>query len=107
MPKEPCRIQQAGAVSNYFDLLVDQLLVTFVAAAQFERIRDRSLALLHTGDYVRASEPMRLSQISLRPARRMVGMRVVKPDNVFAALAAFALDANQFPGINVIAVLRR
>src|SRR5579863_559881 len=34
-------------------------------------------------------------------------MGVIKTDNVFTAPAAFALDANQFPGIDVIAVVGR
>ena len=33
-------------------------------------------------------------------------MRVVKADDVLFALAAFALDPDQFFGINVVAVLR-
>src|SRR5277367_15622 len=37
----------------------------------------------------------------------MVRMRMIKPDNVLAPLTTFPLNANQFTGINVIAVLRR
>src|ERR1700686_1242632 len=35
----------------------------------------------------------------------MIGMRMVEADDVFAALAAFALNAHQFPRINVVAVV--
>ena len=50
---------------------------------------------------------MGFGEIGLRPSRGMIGMRVVEADDVFAALPAFALDADQFARIDVIAVLRR
>src|SRR5690349_20108219 len=37
----------------------------------------------------------------------MVGVRVIKADDIFPALAAFALDADQLAGINAIAVMGR
>jgi hypothetical protein len=38
---------------------------------------------------------------------RMVRMGMIEADDILAALAALALNANQFPGIDVVAVLRR
>ena len=66
-----------------------------------------ALPFLHAGNHVRAAEPVRFGQISRRPARRMVGMRMIEPDDVLSALPAFPLDANQFAWIDVIAILRR
>src|SRR5580700_4189731 len=37
----------------------------------------------------------------------MIGVRVIKPDDIQILLAAFALDADEFPGIDVIAVVGR
>src|ERR1700687_589039 len=37
----------------------------------------------------------------------MVGMGVIEADDIIAALAAFALDANEFPGIDLVAVVGR
>src|ERR1700722_7641597 len=37
----------------------------------------------------------------------MIGVRVVEADNVFSALAPFALDAHQFARIDVVTVLWR
>jgi hypothetical protein len=37
---------------------------------------------------------MGLSEVGSGPLRRMVGMGMVETDNIFAALAAFALNAN-------------
>src|SRR6202034_2743022 len=37
----------------------------------------------------------------------MVGMRVIEADDVFSAVTAFALDADQFLGIDVVAVVGR
>ena len=50
---------------------------------------------------------MRLGKIGLRPLRRMIRMRMIKADDVLAALAPLALNADQFFGINVVAVVRR
>ena len=49
---------------------------------------------------------MSFGEISLRPLRGMVRMRVVETDDVLTAFAALALDADQFARIDVIAVLR-
>ena len=43
--------------------------------------------------------------IGRRPARGMVRVGVIEADNVFAALAAFALNPNKFLGIDVVAVV--
>src|SRR5579864_2462185 len=115
MPKGAWRIQQprAGRTlytaggSNYFDLFVRKFLIDLVAARQFERIRHCGFAFFHAGDYVGAAEPVCFGEISLRPARGMVGMRVIEPDNVFSALPALPLNPHQFAGIDVIAILRR
>ena len=48
---------------------------------------------------------MGFGQVGLRPLGRMVGVRVIEADDVFAALAAFALNADQFLGIDVVAVV--
>src|SRR5436305_1063784 len=38
---------------------------------------------------------------------RMIRVRVIEPDNIFAALASLALDANEILGINVVSVVWR
>jgi hypothetical protein len=43
--------------------------------------------------------------VGFRPLRRMIGMGVVEADDIFSALAAFALDAHQFLGIDVVAIV--
>src|ERR1700691_3518343 len=94
-------------ISIDFDSLVDEPLISFVCTREFEGIGDRGFPMLHGGDDVGAADPVGLGEIGLRPARGMVGMRVVEADDVFTALAAFALNAHQFPGIDVVAVLGR
>jgi len=37
----------------------------------------------------------------------MVGMGVIETDDVLASLAAFALNADEFPGIDLVAVMWR
>ena len=92
--------------SDEFDFIVDELLVALVGSGKFERIRNRRLALFHAGDDVGAAEPVGFGQIGLRPAGGMVGVGMVEADDVFTTLAAFALDADQFAGIDVVAVMR-
>ena len=48
---------------------------------------------------------MGLGEIGGGPARGMVRVGVVEADDVFAALAAFTLDADEFLGIDVVAVV--
>ncbi len=40
---------------------------------------------------------MGFGQIGLRPAGGVIGVGVVEADDVLAAIAAFTLDADQFP----------
>ena len=49
---------------------------------------------------------MGFGEIGRRPAGGVVGMGMVEADDILAALAALALDADQFAGIDVVAVLR-
>jgi len=46
-------------------------------------------------------------KIGGRPLRGMVRVGVIEADYILAALATLALDANEFPGIDVIAVVWR
>jgi hypothetical protein len=48
---------------------------------------------------------MGLGEIGLRPLSRVVRVRMIEADDVFTALAAFTLDANQFARINVVTVV--
>ena len=50
---------------------------------------------------------MGLFVVGFRPLRRVIGMGVVEADDVFSALAAFALNAHQFLGIDVVAIVSR
>ncbi len=43
---------------------------------------------------------MSFREVGGRPLRGMVGMGVIEADDVLAALAAFALNADEFPGID-------
>ena len=48
---------------------------------------------------------MRIREIGRRPLSGMVRMGVIKPDDIFAALAPFPLNADQFFGIDVVPVV--
>ena len=72
---------------------------------EFEGVRERGLPFFHAGDDVGAAEPVGLGQVGRRPLGGMVRMGMVEADDVFAALAAFTLDAHQFLGIDVVAVV--
>jgi hypothetical protein len=50
---------------------------------------------------------MRLFMVGFGPLRGMIGMRMIKPDDVFPPLAPFALNSDQFPRIDVIPVVSR
>ncbi len=63
-------------------------------------------ALSHPGDHVGTPDPVCFGQVGLRPLRGVIRVRMIKADDVFVACASFALDADQFPGVDVIAVLR-
>lgn len=89
------------------DLLLGQLLVGLIRAIQFERVGNGSFPFLHARDHVGAAEPVGFGEIGRRPAGWMVGMGMVEADDILAALAAFALDVDQFARIDVVAVLRR
>ena len=92
---------------DHFDFFVDHFFFFFVDAFERERIRQHRFALFHAGDHVRTSIPVRFSKVGLRPASRVVGMRVVEADNVLSTLAAFALDFNELFGVDVVAVVGR
>ena len=48
---------------------------------------------------------MSFGVVGLRPLGGMIGVGVIEADDVFAALASFPLDANQFLGIDVVAIV--
>ena len=98
---------QAGPASSPLEFLIKQSFVILISAGEFERIRYRRFSFLHAGDHVRAAEPVGFGEIGWRPLGGMVGMGVVEADDIFSAVAAFALDANQFARIDVVAVVRR
>src|SRR5271165_4743014 len=50
---------------------------------------------------------MRLGEIGLRPASRMVRMRMVKADDVLSSPASLSLDTHQLSRINLVAVMQR
>lgn len=87
------------------DLLVLQSLVRFVRPSQFKGVGDGGLTLLHAGDDIGAADPVGLFVIGFRPLGGMIGMGMVETDDVFSAVAAFALDADQFFRIDVVAVV--
>src|SRR5262249_3611418 len=74
---------------------------------EFKGISQHGSAFLYAGDDIRTADPMGFGVIGGRPLRRVIGMRMVEADDVFFALAGFALDAHQFFGVDVVAVLRR
>src|SRR6267378_873129 len=91
----------------HFRLLVHKFLVGLVCTRELERIRNRRSALVHARDYVGTSVPVGFREVGGRPLRGMVGMGVIETDDVLAALAAFALNADEFPGIDLVAVVWR
>src|SRR5579864_2337299 len=119
MARKLCRVPSAllgllsGGAPNearlrsYIDWLIRERLVSFIGARKLKRVRHVRFALGHTRNDVRAADPVRFLEVGLRPLRGMIGMGVIEADDVLVALARLALDANEFLGINVIAVLGR
>src|SRR5580700_3535254 len=99
--------QRGTAALADLNLLLSERLIMLAAPTQLKRIRHRRFAFLYTRDHVGATEPVGLGQVGLRPLGRMIGMRVIKTDNVFAALSALPLNANEFSWIDVVTVLWR
>ena len=95
------------ATSADFCRLVDKFLVRLIGPGEFKRVRHRRSPGLDAGDHVGAPDPVGLGQIGHGPARGMIRMRMIEADDLFAALPAFALDLDQFLGIDVIAIVGR
>src|SRR3954471_5592053 len=88
------------------NLLLYKLFVFFPAAGESEGIRHVGFAVDHAGDDVGAADPVGFGEVRLRPARRMVGMRVVEADDVEPGKASLLLRRDQLPGIDAVAVVR-
>jgi len=93
-----------GGLGDFY-FLIQKALIGFVGTGEFERVRNDGVSLLDAGDDVRAAEPMRFGQIRGRELGRMVRMGMVEANDVFSTVAAFALNAYQLAGINVVAVV--
>src|SRR5205807_5677476 len=89
------------------DLLVQELLLTFPIPGKLEGIRQVRFAFGHARDHVRTTQPVRFLQISERPARRMVRMRMVEADDILTSIAALTLNAHQLLGIDMVTIVRR
>src|SRR5580704_5725764 len=61
--------------------------------------------MFDAGDHVGATQPVCFVEIGDRPARRMIGMGVVKTHDVQALLPCLTLNADQFLGGNVVAIM--
>src|SRR5580698_3441748 len=96
---------EAGLINSYF--FIYKLFVILLGSGQFERIGDRSFSFFHASDYVGAADPVSFGEVGLGPLCRVIGMRMVEADNVFAALASLALDLHKFPRIDVVTIVRR
>jgi hypothetical protein len=92
-------------LGNHFDFFVDEGLVGFEGAGEFEGVGEIGFALGDAGDDVRTADPVGFFEVGLRPLRGVVGVGMVEADDVFAAFAGQALDADEFFGIDVVAVL--
>ena len=86
--------------------LVYELLIFFSGSGQKKRICNRSGAFWNARDDVGTSHPVRFCEISLRPLCGMIGMRVVKANDVQVAPSCLPLDADQFLGSDVVTVVR-
>ena len=84
-----------------------EALVFFGAAGEEEGVGDGGFSLDDLGDDVAAAEPMGFGQVGCGPLCGVVGGGMVEADDVFAALAAFALDADEFFRVDVVAVVGR
>ena len=96
-----CRIHATSIFSS------TKLLVRFVCPREFERVRDGGLSFFDGGDDVGTADPVGFGEIGLGPLRGMVGVGVVETDDVLAAITALSLDADQFLGVDVVAVVGR
>src|ERR1700756_5681780 len=85
--------------------LAYELLIFFSGSGQKKRICNRSGAFWNARDDVGASHPVRFREISLRPLCRMIGMRVVKANNIQIASSCLPLDADQLLGSDVVTVV--
>src|ERR671931_534383 len=88
-------------------ILLYEMLVLLRSALQGEGVSHRRPAFFDVGDDVRAPDPVGLGQVGLRPARRMIGVRVIEAHNLQTALARLALDPHQLPRIYIVAVVGR
>src|SRR4051794_26028296 len=86
-------------------LFFHEVFVGFVAAGEFEGLGQDGFTLVYAGDHVRAAYPVGFVVVGLRPLGGMVRVRVVEAYYVFPPISAFALDADQFTGIDVVAVV--
>src|SRR5271157_2014669 len=87
------------------DFLIFEVLAV-VFATEMERVRLGGYAVPDAGDDVRATHPVRFGQVGLRPASRMVRMRMVEADDVLRAPACLALDAHQLARVNLVPVVQ-
>jgi hypothetical protein len=93
--------------SGYFSLFIHKFFLTLIAAHKLKRIRNRRHTLFHARNHVGTSKPVCFCQIGDRPLRWMIRMRVIEANDILAALATFALNANELFRIDMVAVLRR
>src|SRR5215472_9167970 len=74
---------------------------------ELKGIRDCRNAIHDTGNDVGAAGPVRLFQVSLRPSSGMLGVGMVETHDVLRLLANLALDTNELPRIDEVAIVRR
>src|SRR6476620_9245657 len=84
---------------RHVNLLVHKFLIVLVYSPELKGICQLRFALLHAGDDVGAANPMSLREIGLRPVRRMIGMGMIKTNDVLASLTPFTLYSYQLARI--------
>src|ERR1700733_14771590 len=97
--------RRSTAFRAHLNLFVFKPLVVLASAGQEKRVGLRRYTLFDAGDYVGAAQPVGFIEISRRPTRGVVRMRVVKTHDVEAALPRLALNTHQFLGSDVIPVV--
>src|ERR1700682_23105 len=81
-------------------------LVVF-GTAQHKRYRVGGSSPVHAGNDVRAVHPMGLGEVGCGVPRRMVGMRMVKPNDVLPARARQLHGRDHLLRIDAVLALRR
>jgi hypothetical protein len=82
-----------------------EMLVFFGSAGEEKRVCNSGLAMGDLGDDIAAAKPVGLREVSGRPLRGVVGVRVIEAGDFEALAAGLALNADKLDWRNLVAVV--